>query len=163
MLAAPACAASTENASQLRAPDGALFVSEVYPQLLRDCAFSACHGASQRFFQVPGPGRGRLDPAATKPDDPATLDEVVLSYDRARSMLLTSDRVEDAILLRKPLEPSAGGQGHEGVDPLGRNVFATTSDPRYLLLLRWARTSGSPPTAADTANAAALAQTQDAP
>jgi hypothetical protein len=114
--------------------------------LLRNCAFSACHGDEQRFFQVYGPGRTRLDPKAMS-SDPATTLEVQRSYDRARSMLLTSSDVRDSLLLRKPLEMSQGGQGHKGVDAAGRNVFASKRDPDYLLLEQWATGSGAPPQA----------------
>jgi hypothetical protein len=123
--------------------------------LLRDCAFSDCHGAKDRFFQLYGPGRTRLAPLTTKPDDPMTLPELLHSYDRARSMLATSNHVESSLLLTKPLEPDSGGQGHRGVDDFGRNLFASTSDPGYVLLLRWANTTGLPPTAAQLSAATA--------
>jgi hypothetical protein len=132
----------------LPSPDGALFVQEIYPLLLRDCAFSTCHGAEARFFQVFGPGRSRLDPAATKPDDPITLPEVLHSYDRARSMLATGAQLERSMLLSKSLELAAGGQGHKGVDDFGRNVFTSARDPGYVQLVAWARSTGLPPTAA---------------
>jgi hypothetical protein len=159
------CASGAEFSGPLPQPDGASFVSDVYPLLLRDCAFVACHGAPERFFQVLGPGRVRLDASATKPDDPATLPEVLRSYERARSMLASSDKLEDCLLLSKPLEPSAGGQGHKGVDELGRNVFASTNQPSYALLLRWARSTGAPPSAAQlmAANAAAAQEAPEAP
>lgn len=140
-------------------PDGELFVNQVYPLLLRDCAFSTCHGMNERFFQVFGPGRARLDPMATKPDDPATLPEVLHSYDRARSMLATATPIDQALLLRKPLEIGAGGQGHKGVDDYGRNVYATQADPGYALLARWAHTHGLPPSAAQVAALSADADT----
>jgi hypothetical protein len=152
-----ACGQGNEYSGDLPSPDGERFVRDVYPVLLRDCAFHACHGGADRFFQVFGPGRVRLDPKLTKPDDAMTLAEVLRSYDRARSMLATADDRQHATLLSKPLEPAAGGQGHKGVDELGRNVFATTTDPEYALLATWARSTGLPPTAAqvDAANAAA--------
>jgi hypothetical protein len=152
------CASSDQEFSgALPAPDGRLFVEEAYPLLLRDCAFVTCHGAQNRFFQVYGPGRVRFDVTATEPSDPATLAEVLHSYDRARSMLTTSDTREKTLLLRKPLELQAGGQGHQGVDALGRNVFASASDPGYQVLLRWANSEGLPPTAAQVAAANAAA------
>ncbi|HEY2732672.1 MAG TPA: hypothetical protein VGI70_01740 [Polyangiales bacterium] len=147
------CGHADEWSGPLPAPDGAAFVREVYPLLLRDCAFSTCHGAADRFLQLYGPGRARLDPIATKPDDPMTLPEVLHSYDRARSMLATANRIDDSLLLSKPLEPSAGGQGHEGVDDFGRNPFASSLDPSYVAIAQWALSSGPPPSAADVAAA----------
>lgn len=125
-------------------PDGAMFVSEVYPILLRDCAFSTCHAAPARFLQVYGPGRRRLDTNINYDDD-MTLDEVLYSYDRARSMLATAADPTQSFLLRKPLEVAAGGQGHFGVDGFGRNVFQSRDDDDYRVLLNWAQSSGQAP------------------
>jgi len=138
-------------------PDGTLFVSDVYPLLLGNCAFSTCHGNRNRFLQLYGPGRARLDPGATRPDDPMTLPEVVHSYDRARAMLATASRPSASLLLRKPLDIVAGGQGHEGADEFGRNVFGSTQAPGYLLLMRWARSEGTQPTADEVEAAIAAA------
>jgi len=129
-------------------PDGALFAREVYPLLLRDCAFSTCHGASERFFRVVGPGRVRLDPL-TMPDDPTTLEELHLSYERARDMLADAPTAAESLLLRKPLEASAGGQSHLGADDFGRNLYGSQSHPSYVTLARWAGSQGVLPSLAD--------------
>jgi len=124
------------------APDMASFESLVYPVLLRDCAFNNCHGSPDRFFQVLGPGRTRSNPTfdAMMPPDPA---EVRFSYDRARSMLASSDGIMRSLLLTKPLEPRAGGVGHRGADHFGRNVYLTVQDPSYMILVQWATTATS--------------------
>lgn len=147
---------SAEYSGVLPSPDGARFVTDVYPILLRDCAFMDCHGKPERFFRIVGPGRARLD-ESMKQDDPATLAEVQLTYQRALSMLTSSENVDDSLLLRKPLELGAGGQGHKGVDDLGRNIFPTVTDPSYVVLRTWARTKGAPPTAAQVEAAVAAA------
>jgi hypothetical protein len=161
-----ACATGEEFSGPLPSPDGARFVTDVYPLLLRDCGFSGCHGMPERFFRIVGPGRARLDPK-TKPDDPATFAEVLQTYQRALSMLASSKNVEDSLLLRKPLELGAGGQGHKGVDDLGRNVFPSVTDPGFVLLRSWASTRGAPPTAAQVeaavAAAAASGAAEDSP
>jgi hypothetical protein len=110
----------------------------------------------ERFFQLYGPGRARMPAQEMSPamrveldyTDPANLDEVLHAYQRARSMLATSELVEDSLLLRKPLEAQAGGQGHKGVDDLGRNVFASKRASGWQLLLAWSESKGSPPTLA---------------
>jgi hypothetical protein len=160
-LLAPCCTSADEYSVPLPTPDGKMFVDEVYPLMLRDCAFSTCHGQENRFFHLYGPGRVRLDPMTTKPDDPMLLSEVSDSYDRARSMLTDADQVDHTLLLNKPLALNAGGQGHKGVDSFGRNVFATVVDPRYTLLVRWANSKGAPPTAAqvDAAKRAGMSAT----
>jgi hypothetical protein len=118
-------------------PDLARFEAEAYPVLLRDCAFPACHASRERFFQVFGPGHVRLDEKTDVLTDPATAEEISYSYDRARSMQFGLAHATDSLLLRKPLEPAAGGSGHQGKDNLGRNVYLSTSDPGYQTLLRW--------------------------
>ena len=172
LAAAIGCGSSKELSGPLPSPDGEQFVTQVYPMLLRDCAFAGCHGVEERFFQLYGPGRMRMPANQLSPEtqveldytDPANLDEVRYSYDRALSMLASAEQVEDSLLLRKPLEAQAGGQGHKGVDDLGRNVFASKQDRRWQLLLAWAKSEGSPPTAAQVSalNEAALAAAPEA-
>ncbi|MEY4581518.1 MAG: hypothetical protein RL701_6221 [Pseudomonadota bacterium] len=125
---------------ELPAPDRALFESAVYPILLRDCAFSECHGAPQRFLQVFGPGRTRLPGHPADPD--LVPREKEASYRRAAALLVAPHPgdLARAPLLTKPLEVSAGGAAHEGVDVFGRNLFQTTDDPRFQQLLAWALT-----------------------
>jgi hypothetical protein len=143
------CGSQTpELSTDMPTPDGAQFVSEVYPVLLRDCAFSSCHGAPERFLQVYGPRRERLDPD-TEISGPLSLDEVRYTYDRARSMLASTADPTLSLLLRKPLEISAGGQAHRGADAFGRNVFQSREDNSYQILLSWAGSSGKPPSEDD--------------
>lgn len=124
-------------------PDYALFVNQVYPVLLSDCGFAACHGDHTRFFHVFGPGRVRLDPAMD-PFDPATTAEMQQSYARARSMV-RADTPLESLLLRKPLETVAGGAGHRGTDELGRNVYLTAEAPHLQVLRNWATQPSTAP------------------
>jgi len=137
------CERNPELTGPWPSPDGEQFVHEVYPLLLRDCAFSSCHGAPERFLRIVGPGRVRLQ--GTAPRAEPRLEEVMLSYDRARAMLSTTTTLEQSLFLRKPLALAAGGQTHEGVDAFGRNVYASKADPRYSVLLEWARSFGEAP------------------
>jgi hypothetical protein len=134
LLALSACA-EDPGELQVSMPDRMQFDAEVYPVLLRDCAFHACHGSSERFFQVLGSGRGRLLPT-TRPLDPSTVEEITHSYERARSMIDPKNPAQ-SLLLRKPLASEAGGTGHEGVDELGRNVYQTAMEPGYAAIERW--------------------------
>jgi hypothetical protein len=113
------------------------FKDEVYPVLIRDCAFQACHGAEGRFFRVWGPGRARLNPARSSAFDEATMDEINQSYQRAVGMIDRKDPTR-SLLLRKALAQGAGGAGHLGADKFGRNVYRTVDDQGYLVLSRWA-------------------------
>jgi hypothetical protein len=129
------CASVDEDAA-LAAPDRDLFAAQVWPILVRDCGFSACHGSAPRFFRVVGPGHERLDP--TMPVTATVTEaELRLSYDRARSML-DVEAPNDSPLLLKPLSVEAGGSGHEGTDGFGRNVYQSVDDPSFQVLVRWA-------------------------
>jgi hypothetical protein len=111
------------------------FQSDVMPVLLRDCAFSTCHGAPERFFRVWGPGRTRLNPL-TRAFDIMTGDEASLNLQHAVSMI-DNTNPSRSLLLRKPLAMEAGGAGHLGADKFGRNVYRTVNDDGYLKLSRW--------------------------
>jgi hypothetical protein len=125
-------------------PDVALFESSVYPVLLRDCAFYACHGNAERFFRVYGPGRLRISDEL-EAYDPATPAEVHHTYERARSMLQGVRGVEDSLLLRKPLDATEGGagKGHRGTDLWGHDVYRVKSDVAYRKIVEWARAQPS--------------------
>jgi len=108
---------------------------ELYPVLLRDCSFHACHGAPERFFRVVGPGRVRLD-SESKAFDGATGDEASASYESALTML-DAEHPERSLLLKKPLAIEAGGASHAGMDDFGRNVYRSTHDEGYLAISRF--------------------------
>lgn len=119
----------------LAQPDFPSFEANVYPVLLRDCSFVACHGSTERFFQVFGPGRARLDPLMPL-GDPPTMAEVLHSYNRALSMVDARDPSK-SLLIRKPLSLAAGGAGHEGVDSWMRAVYVTRQEPGFVALEAW--------------------------
>lgn len=133
--------ASVDEDGGLAERDRAAFDQQVWPILVRDCGFSECHGSSQRFFRVVGPGHERLDPAM-RLTEPVTEAELQFSYDRARSMIDAGDPPQ-SMLLRKPLEVSAGGSGHEGTDNYGRDVYRSVDDPSFRVLVTWV--TGSAP------------------
>lgn len=117
----------------------AQFRMEVYPVMLRDCGFPACHGAPDRFFRVLGPGRVRLmndDGTLPDPFDTPTAKEQELTFQLALSMI-DENHVEDSLLLRKPLAVEAGGYGHLGADGYGRDVYRTMQDAGYVAIARW--------------------------
>lgn len=120
------------------------FQRQVYPVLLRDCGFPACHGSQERFFRVWGPGRTRMpsldemtgEMITPGPFDSPTGEEQLASYTLALSMLEERD-ITQSLLLRKPLAVEAGGAGHFGTDLYGRDVYRTTQDSGYVVLARW--------------------------
>lgn len=114
------------------------FQRDVYPVLLRDCAFSNCHGDPKRFFRVFGPGRRRLPGKEGTPEafDLPTVGEIATTYQLALSMIDEADPGHSRVL-QKPLAIAAGGIGHEGVDKYGRDVYRTAQDNGYVVLARW--------------------------
>jgi hypothetical protein len=122
----------------------ASFEKEVFPVLLRDCAFHTCHGAEGRFFRVWGPGRVRLEnlgafqayDAKAMPPRVASPLEVNTSYQRAVAFI-DKKNPRRSLLLRKPLAVGAGGAGHLGADNYGRNVYRTLDSQGYVTLSRW--------------------------
>ncbi len=135
------CATSEEADATLAMPDRAVFDAQVWPILVRDCGFSACHGSEPRFFLVYGPGHERIDPTMRVGAEVTPL-ELQLSYDRARAMIDLDDPASSP-LLRKPLEVAAGGSGHEGTDEFGRDVYRSVDDAEFQVLVRWVL--GAPP------------------
>jgi hypothetical protein len=140
VAAASGCGGESPTAEPPRV-DAAAFERDVYPVLLADCGYPACHGDAGRFYRVWGPGRARLD-ARTPLYDPPTPAELAASFDRARSMLSGAARPEDALLVRKPLEVNAGGAAHQGRDALGRDVYADREAPGWRTIAAWAGVRG---------------------
>lgn len=147
LLALPLVAAAGFAACDGRAPPPTQvpslsydrFVAEVEPLLVQGCAFPACHGNENRPMRVFGPGRHRW--SAGLPSDGFAEVEHQANFDRVRVFAApTSAPLPD--LLRKPLERSAGGAEHGGVDRYGRNVYPDQDDPRWQALLSWARGDG---------------------
>jgi len=125
-------AACEDPEPQVPAPAFGEFRREVYPVLLRDCAFSGCHGDARRPLFVPGPGRTRLDPS-TPPLDPGTDAELDRAYERARGLLLIEGD-EPPPLLHKPTADAE----HRGRDEHGDNVYEDPDARGLQILERWA-------------------------
>lgn len=123
----------------------ALFNDEVYPVLLRDCAFPACHGSEERIFRVYGPGRVRLSTTEQQasPFDRATTTEIGRTFELAMAHR-NADDPEQSLILRKPLAVEAGGTGHYGVDRFGRDVYRTAQDSGYRILEGWVTSEVEP-------------------
>jgi hypothetical protein len=136
LLVAGVCACAQEPGWQMPNISMTTFEDDVYPVLIRDCAFHTCHGAEERFFRVWGPGRVRLDPTMQTASDPATDREITESYNRALSLIDTKDP-RRSLLLRKPLATEAGGAGHLGADKFGRNLYRSVDSDGYVKLSRW--------------------------
>lgn len=139
-----ACAPAGDD-GVLAAPDEAVFNTQTYDVLLRDCGFVECHGREGRFLRVFGPGRARLyeidysDPTA---EGRRQMDEKLASYRSARAVIYP-DRPEESDLLRKPLDVAAGGAGHKGTDVYGRDVYPDRDDPNFMILEAFAKSAAA--------------------
>ena len=130
---ASACQTDDELAPDL---DEAYFRCRVEPVLDERCSMLECHGDDVRPFRIYTRNRLRLDADPVQLNLPITDDELAVNYDNA--LAFTAGAPEDAFLVRKPLDEAAGGYFHQGRELYGDgDVFASTEDPGYQILLAW--------------------------
>jgi hypothetical protein len=124
-----------EQAQPAPALDAEFFRCNVQPVLAARCSFAACHGSNQRPLRVFAVQRMRLEVPWTAMTTPLTADELAANYRSAIGFAADGDA---ALLLRKPLDVTAGGSYHEGRELYGGDdVFLAEEDPGYQLLRRW--------------------------
>lgn len=140
LAAAAGCAEEEPFVFTEAAKPSPLFTDQVYPVLLRDCAFHACHGSGDRLFRIWGPKRSRIsDPTLSLSGEPERARigaEIQGTYEMAIGFIDVK-HPEESILLRKGLDPQAGGSGHLGLDRYGRNVYRSGDSPGYVTLSKW--------------------------
>lgn len=137
-LAAVGCA-KEEPWALTEAGASSAFTDDVYPVLLRDCAFPACHGAPERLFKVWGPRRTRLGSTEVG-TDAEERERVGMEMQRTYQSAISFVDVKDptrSLLLRKGLDSQAGGTGHLGLDKYGRNVYRSADSQGYVELSTW--------------------------
>ncbi len=115
-VALAACVVDEPPPAPLAEGDLGVFVAAAQPVLDARCADQTCHGHADRPLALYSPGRRRADPARTFLDEPLTAAEVVAN---ARAVAafghgLSSEELDDCLVLRKPLALAAGGAGHAG-------------------------------------------------
>ncbi len=131
--------AGSESAS-LPDVDFDYYVKHIQPILEHRCAFFACHGGKDRFFQIYQEARLREipdpDPILEAPA-PLTYEELRRNFEQTAGMLFGFDNPENSPLFSKPL---SSGTRHAGSTLFeGPDVFLNRQDPDYQTLLRWAR------------------------
>ncbi|MGZ3423597.1 MAG: TolB family protein, partial [Polyangiales bacterium] len=97
-----------------------LFVEKVQPVLRDSCSAASCHGAAL------------ADLALTCGDDDAQR-----RWNESITAQYLADPIERSELLRRPLDPTAGGTWHSG-----GVIFGRTDDAGYRALLEWAKARG---------------------
>lgn len=134
---APACRSGLDEPAPLPALDEAYFRCRVQPVLTKSCGAFACHGDARRYFHMFARSRLRLGGTEEQRNGLMRDQERAFNFDAARAMV-SVDEPDESLLLRKPLETSAGGYYH-GAVPLGSsNIFPNKDDPDYKTLAAWA-------------------------
>ncbi len=128
--------------------DYTYYVQRVQPILEHRCAFFACHGSRDRFFQIYQEVRLREipdpDPLLEAPL-PLTQSELERNFRQTAGLLFGLGDPEDSLLFSKPL---AEGTRHGGASLFqGPDVFLNREDPDYKTLLQWARGARAEPDA----------------
>lgn len=136
-LAAGGCAVDNPAAAR-PALDEAMFACRVEPVLVERCGFPSCHGAPGRTFRVYGPGRTRLDPAATEPRAPLTDDEHRANLRSALGFAGPAAGYDEPLLVEKGLAERLGGAFHGATRMFGgRSPFQDEDDPGLAALRVW--------------------------
>ena len=121
-----------ENTLALPLPDAESFRCTVQPILIRTCAFGACHSDPNRRFRLFARHRLRLE------GEVGSLSETEVQANLNATQGFVQSGSDDAWLLLKPLDSSAGGYYHVGKEMFGGgDVFLSTSDPDYVTIASW--------------------------
>jgi hypothetical protein len=144
-----ALAGCTDLARPIQLPelDRNDFRCNVQPVLQARCGFIACHGDAGQPFRVYARNRLRLDLDLSRPElrnAPLSAEEEQRNFDVARGFARGGSA--KALLLRKPLDESAGGFFHRARDLYGgTDVFATEADRGFVILKAWVDGAQHPP------------------
>lgn len=137
------CAIDAQTEVAFRVPrDEVTFANDVQPILEMGCATLDCHGQRGRPLRLYSTWGLRIDDSL-RPAPGATLDaippirsdEVHANVSAIAGIDVGLTRVDDSLLLRKPLDPAAGGIHH-----VGRIHWRSTDDPEYQAIRTWLET-----------------------
>jgi hypothetical protein len=133
--------------------DFAMFRCDVQPVLVKQCSAPACHGTPLRYYRLFARNRLRYGIDPLDRADPLSEFEVMANYDATRALVSGLDTPNDSMLVRKPLEPEAGGYYHGATETFlrrpGYNVFTSVSDEEYQVIARWAAGAVADPNCVD--------------
>lgn len=108
------------------------FETHVQPILSEGCGSPSCHGTNERPLELYSVRMHRLDPDDVFLETPLTPEELWLNFARSCGFLMDLDAPEDCELLKKPLDPKAGGSEH-----VGGVQFGDADNPDYASILDW--------------------------
>jgi hypothetical protein len=137
LAAALSACAAVENQpdpGQITGLDEPFFRCAIEPILLRDCAYTGCHGQASAPLRLYSIGKLRLGPSDTLSDRtaPLTEDERHLNFLGAQAFNFGDVGADDNLLVRKPMPSSAGGFEH-----LGGSVWTGPDDARVRTIRNW--------------------------
>lgn len=136
LLLLAGCRADLSDPAPLPALDEPYFRCRVQPVLTRSCSAFACHGDGRRFFRVFARNRLRLGGTEAERNAFLRADERAYNFDSARAVVNAADPSQ-SLLLRKPLETTAGGYYHGATLRGTSDVFAGEDDPDFKVLSAW--------------------------
>ena len=118
--------------SELPPADFALFADTVQPVYANRCANPSCHGSADRPLALYAAWQYRIDSADLWSPPPISDVELEANFDRSRALLVGLTDPGDSQLLRRPLDPDAGGADHAG-----GVQFGDDTDADYLAIEAW--------------------------
>lgn len=146
-----ACSSGVPAPSGPPTLDADVFRQAVYPVMLRDCGFPACHASTPMglaaandpngtrdtaALRVTGPGRLRLA-RETPLNAPPTDAEIEDARVRATGLVYEGEDCDASPLLRKPLEVDEGGAPHHRLSPHFRDTYRDKDVEGYRILQAW--------------------------
>ena len=129
----------TDEAPLPSSLDEAFFRCRVQPILTKSCAAFACHGDVRRYYHLFARSRLRLGGGEEQRNAPLSAEERAFNYNATRAVV-DLGAPDESLLLKKPLDASAGGYYHGGAVLYGKgDVFLKSDDPDFKVLSRWIR------------------------
>ena len=129
------CQSGLADAQDLPSVDEAYFRCNVQPIVTKSCSMFLCHGDTARYYTVFA--RNRLRFGVDERNAEMIEPEWRFAYDATRAHI-DRDDPDDSLLLKKPLDESAGGYFHGGATEFGQgDVYLSTDEEDYRTLLAW--------------------------
>lgn len=134
-----ACEEGLTDKAPLPKLDEAYFRCHVQPILTKNCSMLACHGAPERYYRIYARNRLRYGIAGeAQRNSQLNEGEAKHNFDAARAYV-DVDHADESLLLRKPLEPDAGGFYHGATKFSKLNIFANLESTEYETIQKWVK------------------------
>lgn len=129
------CQSGLADAQDLPAVDEAFFRCNVQPIVTKSCSMFLCHGDTKRYYTVFA--RNRLRFGVDERNAEMIEPEWRYAYDATRAHI-DREEPDESLLLKKPLDESAGGYFHGGATEFGQgDVYLSEDEQDYQTLSAW--------------------------